>query len=286
MHPLFVVDVHAHFCPLLLFHKWKAKGKTYTREQTSTSPQQVVAVYRVRNYKRKRDFQLVHSVIRNLLFRAEKEGKWEFRNWQHGFTCLLFSFALILALSRPIKHLRMKTQARCMGGAILYQVLAQNDMKMLLSSVTILQDKVNYFWITDLSGMELFSFCVLPSPLQRLGPSWRRVADVEISGAQSSEQYLEHKAVSFVSLPKLKPKIWTAFIGVRHILYKQEQKHHGLLLLCNIKTFNQMWILFSFSISSCFWFPLSWSLVQWVRLAKLSLLPHVKGIRSGLQPLG
>lgn len=72
---VFVDDVHAHFHPLPLFHRWKAKRKTYTREQTSMSPQQRVAMYRVRNYKRKRDFQLTHSVIRHLLFIAEKEGE-------------------------------------------------------------------------------------------------------------------------------------------------------------------------------------------------------------------
>lgn len=71
---LFVDDVHAHFHPQPLFHRWKAKRKTYTREQMSTSPPQLVAAYRVRNYKRNRDFQLTHCNQKSVIHCREGRG--------------------------------------------------------------------------------------------------------------------------------------------------------------------------------------------------------------------
>lgn len=138
---MFVDDEHACFHPLPSSHTRNAKGKTNSRkEQTTRSPQQVVAMCRIKkknhgggdkNHNLKGDFLVAYFETRHLLLMAEEEGEWEFRDGGLGFTGLLFNSAHRQALSRSIQCLRMKTQGRGMGEALIYQVLVQNNFKLV-----------------------------------------------------------------------------------------------------------------------------------------------------------
>lgn len=107
--PMFADDEHAHFHSLPSSHMQKAKGKTNRRmEQTTRSPQQVVAMCRIKQknhgggdkpHNLKGNFLVAYFETRHLLLMAEEEGEWEFRDGDLGFNGLMFSSTLSQSLS-------------------------------------------------------------------------------------------------------------------------------------------------------------------------------------------